>query len=104
MVHLASVPSPFEARILAARLGAEGIVWELRGADSVYPVGPVQVLVEEDGADRARELLLADEVEAVFDDDGPDEGLRLGHRDWWVIAVGALLIGLFVFARMLAFG
>src|SRR5215831_16158140 len=39
MVPLACELSPFEARVLAARLGAEGVVWELRGGSSVYPVG-----------------------------------------------------------------
>ena len=58
MVTVASTRVGFEARVIAARLGAEGFVWELRGAvDGPYPVGPVDVLVEEDAADAARELL-----------------------------------------------
>jgi Putative prokaryotic signal transducing protein len=69
MVHLASLTGTFEARVLAARLGAEGIVWELRGASSLYPVGRVEVLVDEEDVERARELLLVDEIEAVFDDE-----------------------------------
>ena len=69
MVRLATVQSGFEAKVLAARLGAEGIVWELRGAvDGPYPMGPVTVLVEEHELDVARELLLVDEVESSFDD------------------------------------
>jgi hypothetical protein len=67
MVPLVSAPSPFEANILAARLGAEGILWELRGADSVYPLGNIHVLVEETDLERARELLLVTEVESAFD-------------------------------------
>ena len=48
MVRLATVQSGFEAKVLAARLGAEGIVWELRGGvDGPYPMGPVTVLVDE---------------------------------------------------------
>jgi hypothetical protein len=75
MVHLASLATPFEARVLAARLGAEGIVWELRGATEVYPVGQTHVWVDEASVATARELLLTDAVEAVFDDgdDGQDQ-------------------------------
>ena len=68
MVHLVTVDGPFEARVLAARLGAEGIVWELRGASDVYPVGRSHVYVDEGDLASARELLLTDAVEAVFDD------------------------------------
>jgi len=68
MVHLVSVDSPFEAKVLAARLGAEGIVWELRGATGIYPVGRSHVYVDEADLDVARELLLSDAVEAVFDE------------------------------------
>ncbi|HEY8059418.1 MAG TPA: hypothetical protein VID94_11730 [Acidimicrobiales bacterium] len=70
MVHLASVDTPFEAKVLVARLGAEGIVWELRGASDVYPVGQTHVWVDEESVATARELLLTDAVEAVFDDGG----------------------------------
>ena len=73
MVHLVSVDTPFEARVLAARLGAEGIVWEVRGASDVYPVGQAHVYVDDVDLDAARELLLSDAVEAVFDD-GPEDG------------------------------
>jgi hypothetical protein len=72
MVPLACELSPFEARVLAARLGAEGVVWELRGGSSVYPVGWVDVLVSADDLDHATELLLIDEIEAAFDDDWVD--------------------------------
>jgi len=71
MAHLASVDTLFEARILVARLGAEGILWELRGASEVYPVGQTHVWVDEESLADARNLLLSDEVEAVFDD-GPE--------------------------------
>ncbi len=68
MVHLRTVRTVFHARVIAARLGADGIVTQLRGAvDGPYPVGDVSVWVAEDDAECARELLLADEVEAAFD-------------------------------------
>jgi hypothetical protein len=68
MVHLRTVHSVFHARVIAARLGADGIVTQLRGnLDGPYPVGDVSVWVTEDDAECASELLLADEVEAAFD-------------------------------------
>ena len=68
MVHLVSVDAPFEAQVLVARLGAEGIVWEIRGATGIYPVGRSHVYVDADDLETARELLLSDAVEAAFDD------------------------------------
>src|SRR5580692_2334874 len=67
MVHLRTVPDSWHAKVLAARLGCEGIVTQLRGSVSgPYPFGSVAVLVEADQAELAAELLLADEVEAAF--------------------------------------
>jgi hypothetical protein len=73
MVPLTTVGSSFEARVVMARLGADGILTQSRGGgDGTYPLpGPVQVLVCVDQADEARELLLADQVEALFDDVSP---------------------------------
>ena len=78
MVHLATVPSEFEARVVAARLGAEGVVWELRGISSLYPVGSVEVFVESDALAEAREMLLGAEVDAVFAN-SVDAGARSGR-------------------------
>ncbi len=60
-----------------ARLGADGILTQVRsGSDGTYPLpGPVELLVVENQADEARELLMADQVEALFDD------LSLGTLD-----------------------
>jgi hypothetical protein len=67
MVHLRTVPDAWQARVLAARLGSEGIVTHLQGGwAGPYPFGAVSVLVEAGQADLAAELLLADEVEAAF--------------------------------------
>jgi hypothetical protein len=92
MVHLLTVTSAFHARVLAARLGSEGIVVSLRGAvDGPYPFGDVLVFVDEDGVELARHLLLADEVEEAFAD--PVDGRS--RRSWvthpWV-AVAALIL------------
>ena len=68
MTHLTTATGEFHARVLAARLGSEGIWTELRGAmGGPYPLGgPVQVLVSEDDLGPARELLAADATEAVL--------------------------------------
>jgi hypothetical protein len=67
MVHLRTVPDAWHAKVLAARLGSEGIVTQLCGNHSgPYPFGAVSVLVEEEQAELAAGLLLADEVEAAF--------------------------------------
>src|SRR5215211_4506391 len=58
MVPMTSLP-PFQARLLAARLGAEGILWQLRGESALYPIAAVEVLVEADEVERARAVLAA---------------------------------------------
>ena len=68
LVHVRTVPTTFHARVIAARLGAEGILTQLRGnVGGPYPIGDVSVWVAEEDADVASELLLADEIEAAFD-------------------------------------
>jgi hypothetical protein len=68
MVHLRTVHNTFHARVIAARLGADGIVTQLRGSvDGPYPIGDVSLWVDEDDIVCAQELLLADEVESAFD-------------------------------------
>jgi hypothetical protein len=58
LVRLVTVSSAFEGKLLAARLGAEGLIWELRGGvDGPYPIGPVDVYVEADRLAEARELI-----------------------------------------------
>jgi hypothetical protein len=80
MVHLRTVPDAFHARVIAARLGADGILTELRGAvGGPYPIGSVSVWVSVEDEPVASELLLADELEAAFDD-VPDEWEVSRHR------------------------
>jgi hypothetical protein len=82
MVHLRTVPTSFHAHVLAARLGAAGILTQLRGPqDGPYPIGNVAVFVGEDDLESARELLLADEVESAFELSGePDTEIALRRR------------------------
>jgi hypothetical protein len=83
MVHLRTVPDAWHAKVLAARLGAEGIVTHLQGAVAgPYPFGSVSVHVEEAQAELAADLLLADEVESAFNQHAvPMAGARLGFDD-----------------------
>lgn len=93
------VADAFHARVIAARLGSEGIVTQFRGGgvDGPYPMGAVEVLVSADQLAEATELLLADEVEDVFEQEGHEREqagpARL--RPWVLVAV---LAGLAAFA------
>jgi hypothetical protein len=71
MRHLTTVQGSFHGRVVAARLGAEGILVELRGmSEGPYPLqGAVEVFVSEGQLDLAREILLADAVDAAVDTD-----------------------------------
>ena len=100
MVRLATVRSTFHARVIAARLGAEGIMVQLRGnVDGVYPMGDTHVYVEADALDTAREVLLVDEVESAFDEDGDGEFDGAAPRELWVFLVAVVLLAAVVFAR-----
>lgn len=69
MVRLVTAADGFEAKLLAARLGAEGVVWQLRGSvDGPYPMGPVEVLVEAERLADARDLLSAPALPVDADD------------------------------------
>jgi hypothetical protein len=103
MVRLVTAASPMEARIIAARLGAEGIVWQFRGSvDGPLAVGPVEVLVDAEGYESARELLLTDDVESSFaEGTSSTAGTRTGRDLLWLALIVVLLI-LFAFVRMTA--
>jgi hypothetical protein len=71
MRYLTTVQGSFHGRLVAARLGAEGVLVELRGvSDGPYPLqGAVEVFVSEGQLEIAREILLADAVDAAVDAD-----------------------------------
>jgi hypothetical protein len=107
MVPLMTAGSSFEAKVVAARLGSEGILFEVRGSlDSVYPLGSVTILVPAAELDTARDVLMVDEVEDAFadmepsDDDYPRRSWTSGPA-WRVAAVAGLLALLVVAARSL---
>lgn len=99
MVPVLRVSNGFHARVVAARLGSEGIVTQLRGGiDTPYPMGAVDVLVAEEELALARDLLLADEVEDAFlevDDDKDEAPPRRRRRrlaPWVAGAFAAVLV------------
>jgi hypothetical protein len=106
MVPVLTAGSSFEAKIVAARLGSEGIMWQLRGnVDGPYPGGMVEVLVARDDYDLARELLLVDEVEDALTGGGDDQGGRhVTSRELWFVSIAIVLSALFAVARMIGFG
>ncbi len=100
MVRLTTVGTSFHARVIAARLGTEGIVTDLRGnIDGVYPVGDVHVYVDQEDLAEAKEILLVDDVESAFDD--PDERFDVGApKELWLVLGAILGIAAVMFSRM----
>ena len=97
MVRLTTCGDSFEARLLAARLGSEGIVWSLRGGqDGPFAVGNVEVLVEERDLDSARELLAMDDFDRPIAPEGAEPERETTMRD--VALLAAVLVGGVVFA------
>jgi hypothetical protein len=100
MVLLRTVPSSFHARVLAARLGADGIVTQLRGpGEGPYPMGDVRVYVRDEDLEVARELLLADEVEAAFEE-GPNHPPATRLSAAWFALFVLLLLALALTTRI----
>src|SRR3954451_25216534 len=100
MVRLMTAANAMEARIIAARLGSEGIVWQFRGSvDGPLASGPVEVLVDEDGFDVAKELLIADDVGSSLATDARPVHVTTGGDVLWLVLV-VLAMLLFALARM----
>lgn len=98
MVPLTEADNEFEARVLVAKLGSAGILAEVRGVCSPYPVlGSAEVWVEEDEWQDARELITAD-LDDVF---AVQPGRARHDKRRWVraamVAVSLLLLGSFAF-------
>jgi hypothetical protein len=76
MIKLLTVDSGFEGKLIAARLGADGIICELRGGvDGPYPIGAVHVYVPLDDLELARDLMAPVEFSDadLFGDEESDE-------------------------------
>ena len=99
MVRLATVAHPFHARVIAARIGCEGIFTELRGGvDGPYPMGDVHVYVPETDLVAAQELLLADEVESAFDEEG-DDAHPVSPPALWMVVAAVMLVSTLILLR-----
>jgi hypothetical protein len=104
MVPLTTAANPFAARVLAAHLGAEGIVWELRGnVDGPYPLGPVEVLVSEDDLAVAREVVTEQVTEQVAPDPEGTGRAAQGRspRDLWIVLALVVLLAAVLLGRLL---
>lgn len=99
MVRLTTVGSSFHARVIAARLGSEGIVTDLRGnVDGFYPVGNVHVYVDTGDLDDAKEILMVDDVESAFDE--PEEGWDFrAPKALWLVLGAILAMAAVIFSR-----
>ena len=95
MVPVCRVRDQFEAQVLVARLGAAGVVAQLRGAgvDTVYPMGSIEVLVPEEDLSFATELL------ADVDEEVQPTSVRRWHVVTALVVVAMLFLT--VVARLL---
>jgi hypothetical protein len=97
MVRLMTVDDAFGAKVVAARLGVEGIVWQLKGGfDGPYPFGPVHVFVTAEDLEAARAVLAA-AVPLEDDDDAEEDDVYEPRRsvgDRRVLLLGAAVVGL----------
>jgi hypothetical protein len=110
LVRLTTCADGFEARILAARLGAEGIVWSLRGGqDGPLALGAVDLLVEADDLELARALVATDDAPAPLampeaaltgGSQDPNHEVRFRVRDLLLTVAVAIVVVLFALARM----
>jgi hypothetical protein len=99
MVRVATLHDRIEAQIVAARLGSEGVLWELRGGlAGPYPMGPVHVYVAEDDLEVATDLLTLG-----AQDDAPDESSKRSPAALWFLLLAIVAVTLFGIARF-AFG
>lgn len=84
MCYLTTVVGSFHGRVLAARLGSEGVIVVLRGSsEGALPFqSTVDVLVPAQQLSLAREILLADAVEDAFEAITPEMGAsELGSHE-----------------------
>lgn len=84
--HLTTVVGTVQGHLVVGRLRAEGIEAVMTGTgDGPYPFpADVEILVPEDQLELAKEVLLGNAVEAVFDDgdDSAPQRPRTGLGRW----------------------
>ena len=99
LVPLVTMNDSFAARVLVARLGADGIVCQLRGGmDGPYPLGPVVVLVEADRLDEATER-----IEFVDGSGPPAREVPASPVPAWAVVAVPVTIGSILLVRMFWF-
>ena len=103
MVLLATLPGAFHAQVVAARLGADGVVTELRGAvGGPLPVtGEVEVWVPVADFELARDLFATGPL--AVDDDDRDGGRALRSRRFMTVAVVVVAVAWLVTRTVQAF-
>ncbi len=77
----------FYAYVLAARLKSEGFDCFISTPTSALSIVPVDIdiMVDLDHLDQAREILLFDSVEAIFTDNSPEKRRpRYFAKKWWL--------------------
>jgi hypothetical protein len=102
MVRLLTTLDQFEARVLAARLGADGVLWEMRGGhDGPYPMGPVHLYVDAEDLPLAQELL--DATVELPADDAPESADRFERAPLALVLVvfGIAAMAVISLARVL---
>jgi hypothetical protein len=93
------ITTHYDARVLVARLGSEGLVAEAReSGGSAYPGGPVQVWVLTSQLEHAKELLVPEPLEREDDD---DHTRRVTKRFGLVLLFGLILMIAVPLARVL---
>jgi hypothetical protein len=89
----------YDARVLVARLGSEGLVAESReSGGSTYPGGPVQVWVLTSQLEHAKELLTPEPLEREDED---EHTRRVTKRFGLVLVFGLVLMIVIPLARVL---
>ena len=92
MVRLLTTYDVFEAKLMAARLGSEGVLWELRGGvDNAYPLGPVHVYVDEADLSVAHDVLAP-----VGDDDDDPEAPADARRSPAALVASVMVLAVLV--------
>jgi hypothetical protein len=85
MQHLTTVVGTVQGHLIVGRLRTEGVEAVMSGpGDGPYPFpSEVEILVPESQLALAREVLIANAVEAVFDDDDSQPPRSRVGLGWW---------------------
>lgn len=99
-----TVGTRFEAELLAAKLGAHGVLWQIRSRQLVattHPIGFLDVLVPADEVDVAEEVLSPDELPVLRDDGTTVPPEELAGRPRRVLSPGLRTLRILLGAGLL---